>query len=71
MKKETQRLEFWMGAFGRCMPLLTAAGVILWAACRQSNVNGYVVAFFAALVVGALFVKDDRGYGDIFILTLF
>ena len=64
MKKETQRLEFWMGAFGRCMPLLTAAGVILWAACRQSNVNGYVVAFFAALVVGALFAKDDRGYGE-------
>ena len=64
MKKEAQRLEFWMGAFGRCMPLLTAAGVILWAACRQSNVNGYVVAFFAALVVGALFVKDDRGYGE-------
>lgn len=70
MKNKTKRLEFRLGAFGRLMPLLAAAGVILWAACSQSNINGYVIAFFAALVVGAVFVKDDKAYGEAIVYGL-
>ncbi len=57
-------IEFRFGAFGRLAPLLAAGAVILWAAFSQSNVNGYVVAFFAALVTGVVFVKDDKAYGE-------
>ncbi len=70
MKTKTERLEFRLGALGRMMPLFTAAAVILWAACSQSNVNGYVIAFFAALVVGALFTKDDKCYGEAIVYGL-
>lgn len=70
MKNGTGRLEFRLGTFGRLIPLLTAACMILWAACRQSNVNGYVVAFFAALVAGALFAEDDKAYGEAIVYGL-
>lgn len=70
MNNNTERLEFRLGTFGRIIPLLTAAGVILWAACSQSNVNGYVIAFFAALVVGVLFAKDDKRYGEAIVYGL-
>ena len=63
-------MEFKLGAFGRLVPLLTAACMILWAACSQSNVNGYVIAFFAALVVGALFARDDKAYGEAIVYGL-
>ena len=39
MNRQTGRLEFKLGAFGRLVPLLTAACMILWAACSQSNVT--------------------------------
>lgn len=70
MNRQTGRLEFKLGAFGRLVPLLTAACMILWAACSQSNVNGYVIAFFAALVVGALFARDDKAYGEAIVYGL-
>lgn len=70
MKNKTERLQFRLGALGRFMPLLVAAGLILWAACSQSNVNGYVIAFFAALVAGALFVRDDKAYGEAIVYGL-
>lgn len=64
MEKQTEKLEFRLGAFGRLVPLLTAALIILWAAASGSNVNGYVIAFFGALIVGVLFAKDDKAYGN-------
>ena len=63
MDNKKERLEFRLGSFGRLMPLLTAAGIILFAAFHQSNVNGYVAAFLAALITGVVFVKDDKAYG--------
>lgn len=70
MEKKTKRLEFRLGAVGRLVPLLAAAGMILWAACSQSNVNGYVIAFFGALVAGALFARDDKAYGEAIVYGL-
>lgn len=70
MGKKTKRLEFRLGALGRFVPLLAAAGMILWAACSQSNVNGYVIAFFGALVAGALFARDDKAYGEAIVYGL-
>lgn len=64
MDKETKYLEFRLGRFGRLIPLLVAAGIILFAAFHQSNVNGYVAAFFAALITGVIFAKDDKAYGE-------
>ena len=63
MESKPQIVEFYFGKAGRLLPLFTACFMIVWAACSQSNVNGYVVAFFAAVIVGALFAKDDKAYG--------
>lgn len=64
MEKRTKKVEFYLGGFGKAIPLLVAAAMIAWAAFSQSNVNGYVIAFFAALVVGVLFAKDEKAYGE-------
>lgn len=63
MESKPQKVEFYFGKAGRLLPLFTACFMIVWAACSQSNVNGYVVAFFAAVIVGALLTKDDKAYG--------
>lgn len=63
MEKKPKQVEFYLGRLGRLLPLLTACIMIIWAACSQSNVNGYVVAFFAAVIIGAVFAKDDQAYG--------
>ena len=63
MENERKRVEYYFGKAGRFLPLLAACIMILWAACSQSNVNGYVVAFFVAVIVGAVFAKDDKTYG--------
>ena len=55
MENKVKGVDFYFGSFGRLLPLLTACIIIIWAACSQSNVNGYVVAFFAAVIVGAVF----------------
>ena len=36
----------------------------------QSNVNGYVLAFFAALVTGVIFAKDEKAYGEALVYGL-
>ena len=56
----SKKLEFRLGAFGKVVPLLVAMGLIIWAAMSQSNVNGYVLAFFIAIIVGVIFAKDER-----------
>ena len=63
MENERKRVEYYFGKAGSFLPLLAACIMILWAACSQSNVNGYVVAFFVAVIVGAVFAKDDKTYG--------
>lgn len=70
MEREVNRIEFYFGKFGKLAPLLIAAAMILWAALRQSNVNGYVLAFFAALVTGVLFAKDEKAYGEALVYGL-
>lgn len=69
-KKEVKRIEFRFGKFGKLAPLFVAAAMIVWAAFQQSNVNGYVLAFFAALVTGVLFAKDEKAYGDALVYGL-
>ena len=39
MEKKAKRIEFRFGKFGKLAPLIVAAGMILWAAFSQSNVN--------------------------------
>lgn len=64
MDRNVQRIEYRFGKVGSFAPLAAAAVMILWAAVSQSNVNGYVLAFFAALVTGVIFAKDEKAYGE-------
>ncbi len=70
MEQKKKRIEFRFGKFGKLAPLMVAAVMILWAAFSQSNVNGYVLAFFAALVAGVLFAKDEKAYGEALVYGL-
>ena len=70
MEQKKKRIEFRFGKFGNLAPLMVAAAMILWAAFSQSNVNGYVLAFFAALVAGVLFAKDEKAYGEALVYGL-
>lgn len=70
MDQKGKRIEFHFGKFGKLAPLLVAAAMIMWAALSQSNVNGYVLAFFAALVAGVLFAKDEKAYGEALVYGL-
>ena len=70
MDKNMQRIEYRFGKAGSLAPLIAAAAMILWAALSQSNVNGYVLAFFAALVTGVVFTKDEKAYGEALVYGL-
>lgn len=61
--KETRSGRILFRKSRKIFPLLASCFMIVWAACSQSNVNGYVVAFFVAVIVGASFAKDDKAYG--------
>lgn len=67
---ESKRLEFRLGTFGKLIPLLVAVVFILWAAVSGSNVNGYMVAFFMAVIFGVIFAKDEKAYGQAIISGL-
>ncbi len=70
MEQKAEKIKFRFGKFGKLVPLFVAAAMILWAAFSQANVNGYVLAFFTALVAGALFVKDEKAYGEAIVYGL-
>ena len=59
-----EQLEFRLGTFGKIFPLLVAMALIIWAAVSQSNVTGYMVAFFIAIIAGVVFAKDEKAYGQ-------
>lgn len=67
---EQKRLEFRLGIFGKLVPLLVAVAFIIWAAVSGSNVNGYVVAFFMAIIFGVVLAKDEKAYGQAIITGL-
>lgn len=70
MEQKAKKVEFRFGQAGKLAPLIVAAAMILWAAFSQSNVNGYVLAFFAALVTGIIFTKDEKAYGEALVYGL-
>ena len=70
MEQKAKKIDFRFGKAGKLAPLVAAAAMILWAAFSQSNVNGYVLAFFAALVTGVVFAKDERAYGEALVYGL-
>ena len=70
MNQKAQRIEYRFGKAGSLAPLIVAAAMIIWAAFSQSNVNGYVLAFFAALVTGVIFTKDEKAYGEALVYGL-
>lgn len=64
MEKSESKLTFYFGSFGKWMPIIFAIIFIAIAAVSESNVNGYVIAFFMAVILGSLFAKDRKAYGD-------
>lgn len=70
MEQKAGKIEFRFGKAGKLAPLVAAAAMIIWAAFSQSNVNGYVLAFFAALVTGVIFAKDEKAYGEAMVYGL-
>lgn len=70
MERKAEEVEFRFGKIGKLAPLAVAAAMIGWAAFGQSNVNGYVLAFFAALVTGIIFAKDEKAYGEALVYGL-
>ena len=70
MERKAEKVEFRFGKIGKLAPLAVAAAMIGWAAFGQSNVNGYVLAFFAALVTGIIFAKDEKAYGEALVYGL-
>ncbi|MCM1241830.1 MAG: L,D-transpeptidase family protein [Roseburia sp.] len=70
MDSKIQKIEYRFGKAGRMMPLIAAVAMILWAAVSQSNVNGYVLAFFTALITGVVFTKDEKAYGEALVYGL-
>lgn len=70
MKENTERIAYRLGKVGSLAPLFAAAVMILWAAVSQSNVNGYVLAFFAALITGVIFAKNEKAYGEALVYGL-
>ncbi|MCH5260136.1 MAG: hypothetical protein J1F18_10295, partial [Lachnospiraceae bacterium] len=70
MDKNIQRIEYRFGKIGSLTPLIAALAMIVWAATSQSNVNGYVLAFFAALLTGIIFTKDEKAYGEALVYGL-
>lgn len=70
MDQKTKRIAYRFGKAGSLAPLLAAAAMILWAALSQSNVNGYVLAFFAALITGVIFTKNEKAYGEALVYGL-
>lgn len=70
MEQKAGKMEFRFGKAGKLAPLVVVAAMIIWAAFSQSNVNGYVLAFFAALVTGVIFAKDEKAYGEAMVYGL-
>lgn len=70
MEQKTKKVSFRFGKVGKFAPLMVAVAMCGWAAFSQSNVNGYVLAFFAALVTGIMFVKDEKAYGEALVYGL-
>lgn len=70
MDGNRQRIEYRFGRVGSLSPLIAAGAMIFWAAVSQSNVNGYVLAFFAALVTGVIFAKNEKAYGEALVYGL-
>ncbi len=64
MEQKQQKLEFRFGEAGKYIPVLIAVIFIIIAGTHQSNVNGYCLAFFAAVIIGAPFAKDFTAYGE-------
>ncbi len=61
---ENKTLEFRFGKAGKYIPLIIAVIFIVIAGTHQSNVNGYCLAFFAAIVIGAPFARNMSAYGE-------
>lgn len=70
MEQKMQRIEYHFGKIGRLAPLIAAGVMIIWAALSQSNVNGYVLAFFTALITGIIFTKNEKAYGEALVYGL-
>jgi Na+/H+ antiporter NhaC len=64
LDNEKGELSFYFGKFGNFIPLIVALIFIAIAAVNQAKIEGYVIAFFMAIVIGVLFAKNQKEYGE-------
>ncbi|NLX64161.1 MAG: hypothetical protein GX022_05210 [Clostridiaceae bacterium] len=64
MSENGKKLDFRLGEFGRFIPVIIAIIFIVIAGINQSNVNGYVIAFFVAVIASVPFAKKQQEYGE-------
>ena len=57
--------EYWKNGAAHC-----CCGDDFMGGGQPANVNGYVLAFFAALVTGVIFAKDEKAYGEALVYGL-
>ena len=62
-ESESKENRISSGNCGKACASCRSAAMIGWAAFSQSNVNGYVLAFFAALVTGVVLQRMKRHTG--------
>lgn len=62
--EERPSLSFRFAPVGKFIPILFALFFIVIAATHGSNVSGYTVAFFLALVCSIPFAKEEQAYGQ-------
>ena len=60
-----EKLEFYGGVAGGCVPLLTlVAGILYLTISGQMSLRGFWVAGFGALVISLILCKDKKRFGD-------
>ena len=64
-KQGKEKLEFYGGTAGGCVPLLTlVAGILYLTVTGQMSLRGFWVAGFGALVVSLILCKDKKKFGE-------
>lgn len=60
---QNDRLEFYGGKLGNFIPIIIALVFVAFAALHQAKIEGYVMAFFIAIIISVLFAKNEKLYG--------
>lgn len=61
---EKPKLELRFGLYGALIILVVALALVIFSAANQAKIDGYVIAFLVALIVGVFLAKNQEQYGQ-------